>query len=306
MENRQPINHANENNFGSEGKDNKVSYAQIEAIIAQLEGVPSALKLLDTLGDTDPADQQTLQKLHARALEIQRKRQEIKEKKFSLREAQDSKENKFTQLEKASLERLKEIIENVKKEGKFLGQGATGIVYVDTKEPNRCYKIIKENDQYAQVNSVGRETEFLSALADLEVDGVRTPKPHYWAMHEQYHVLVMERFPGISLDKIVYGSEKFPPNFDIDTYFKKLDAYIDAMHARGIHHRDLNLQNIMVDLQTGDPGVIDFGKSCFALTSDDPYLTLDQEKKISYKYPDDKEKVVENRKKVKEYLDLKP
>jgi vacuolar-type H+-ATPase subunit I/STV1 len=205
MENRQPINHANENNFGSEGKDNKVSYAQIEAIIAQLEGVPSALKLLDTLGDTDPADQQTLQKLHARALEIQRKRQEIKEKKFSLREAQDSKENKFTQLEKASLERLKEIIENVKKEGKFLGQGATGIVYVDTKEPNRCYKIIKENDQYAQVNSVGRETEFLSALADLEVDGVRTPKPHYWAMHEQYHVLVMERFPGISLDKIVYG-----------------------------------------------------------------------------------------------------
>jgi tRNA A-37 threonylcarbamoyl transferase component Bud32 len=171
-------------------------------------------------------------------------------------------------------------------------------------EPTLCYKIIHDKDEYLHVNSVAKETEFLTALAELKVADVRTPRPYYWAMHEDFHILSMERLPATSLDQILYGKEKFPDTFNAGQFCEKLEKYIEAMHEIGIHHRDLNPQNIMVDHKTGNPYIIDFGKSRFALTSEDPYLERNEETKTVYKYPEDTLKIAELKQKIKEYLAL--
>ena len=280
----------------------KISYDVILEEISKSKEIPAVAKLLENLEDTDPEDQGALKKIWDTFKRIKEKRGKINEKKFTTVNIEFEKDPLHRELEQKALEQLGRVLAETKKKGRFLGEGATGIAHVDIEEPTRCYKIIYDSEEYKNVNSVAREAAFLDSLADLKIDGVRTPKPHYWAMHENFHVLVMETLNAISLDKIAQGFEKCPEQFSVEKFFNKLEKYVREMHNRGIHHRDLNLQNIMVDKETGDPYIIDFGKSCHAMMDEDPYLIRNEETKQVFRYPDDLEKIAENRLKMREYV----
>ena len=51
--------------------------------------------------------------------------------------------------------------------------------------------------------------------------------------------------------------------------FEKLSTFIDKLHTeRGIYHRDLFSRNILIDNETGNPIVIDFGDASYNSTNE--------------------------------------
>lgn len=64
------------------------------------------------------------------------------------------------------------------------------------------------------------------------------------------------------MKKCLENPVHFPEHFDHERFISGLRAYIKVMHDEyRIHHRDLHSGNIMIDRETGDARVIDFGKS---------------------------------------------
>ena len=63
-----------------------------------------------------------------------------------------------------------------------------------------------------------------------------------------------------------------PESFDASSFFEKLNEYLEIMHKNDLYHRDLAPGNVMIDFQTGEPVIIDFGQatSHVAFDEDDP------------------------------------
>lgn len=71
-------------------------------------------------------------------------------------------------------------------------------------------------------------------------------------------------------------SEKFD-NLDqiLDYFYTKVDDMIDIIHSRNMIHGDLHSDNVIVDPETGDCKIIDFGRSYFIKElNDDKILKL--------------------------------
>ncbi len=152
-----------------------------------------------------------------------------------------------------------ELREAISEETELIGSGKLAHVYECAANPHLCYKVIYNTADYGLGNDIGTECSFLVELRDLEVDGARTPRPFYYLDQPNKKAILMERIHGVSLKDIIEHGQAFPDTFDFADFFKSLTAYIDEMHERGIHHRDLHGGNIMIDAETGKPRVIDFG-----------------------------------------------
>ena len=77
----------------------------------------------------------------------------------------------------------------------------------------------------------------------------------------KHQFLMMETLPAVSVDDVLQNRAKLPKNFDWITFQNDLLDFVKAMHARRICHRDLHEGNIMIDRQTFQAYVIDFGAS---------------------------------------------
>jgi tRNA A-37 threonylcarbamoyl transferase component Bud32 len=174
----------------------------------------------------------------------------------------------------------------------MIGSGGTAEVYISQRHPQYCYKIITDVEAYRQVNDVRIEDDLLFSLRNLEVAGVRVPQSFYSFRDKAAHVLIMERLKAVTLSEVLEGVKALPSSFDLEDFFASLRLFVEAMHERGVHHRDLSAANIMIDLETGKPRVIDFGKSVKVLSgSEDPYLIKDQLTRVVKKYKDDLEQI---------------
>jgi serine/threonine protein kinase len=86
------------------------------------------------------------------------------------------------------------------------------------------------------------------------------------------HAVLMEQLPAVNLQHIIGRTAQLPENFDIESFFSDLEEFVSHMHDEvRIIHNDLYARNIMVDLQTAQPYVIDFGRSKYVteLKNDD-------------------------------------
>lgn len=74
------------------------------------------------------------------------------------------------------------------------------------------------------------------------------------------HYLVFERAWGNDLFSII-ETRKFQPfkEKEAKKIFKQIFAAIDHAHKKGVSHRDIKLENILMDVKTGVVKVIDFG-----------------------------------------------
>ncbi len=131
--------------------------------------------------------------------------------------------------------------------------------------PEYCFKLIKDFVLYAEGVNVEKEADFLDALVDLKVNRVRTPKPFYSVMEDKKHFLVMETLPGENLAEIMERNLPLAEDFDFATLFSDLRGFVKEMNRRGIHHGDLHLGNIMLDRNSSQAYVIDFGSARYEL-----------------------------------------
>ncbi|MGB3298100.1 MAG: protein kinase [Phormidesmis sp.] len=70
--------------------------------------------------------------------------------------------------------------------------------------------------------------------------------------------MVMDYIPGRSLADIVLPSNPLPVRASID-YISQIGRALQAVHAKGLLHRDVKPQNIMIHQLTGEAVLIDFG-----------------------------------------------
>lgn len=70
--------------------------------------------------------------------------------------------------------------------------------------------------------------------------------------------MVMDYIPGRSLYDIVIPSNPLPVKASID-YISQIGRALQAVHAKGLLHRDVKPQNIMIHELTGEAILIDFG-----------------------------------------------
>ena len=70
----------------------------------------------------------------------------------------------------------------------------------------------------------------------------------------------------------------------------RLFAAVDYMHSKGFHHRDISVDNIMIDPQTLEPFFVDFGLSCNKTKLEKGFVGSPRftHREIFEKYPSDK------------------
>lgn len=152
----------------------------------------------------------------------------------------------------------------------FIDEGGAGRVFELPVE--LCMKLVEDRhnnpnrELYDLGNSAQAEMRFQEKLANTKYSGkTRVPKvvgvlADIDAKHRS--AIVMERLRAINLQHIINGDAEFPPNFDLDSFFIELEEFVEHMHSvEKVAHKDLYARNIMVDVETGDPRIIDFGRS---------------------------------------------
>lgn len=159
--------------------------------------------------------------------------------------------------------------------GLYVGEGKTAHVYRDPHADGICYKYVHNFTEYVNWNSVDKEARYLESLDDLVVNGARVPKLHGVIDHPDMKVITMEYLNAACLDKVFQGRRSLPDDFDQKIFFENLRKYVDAMHERGIYHRDLHKGNVLVG-PNNTPYIIDFGRAIFSVNPEGAYEGFDR------------------------------
>jgi serine/threonine protein kinase len=165
-------------------------------------------------------------------------------------------------------------VEVLNKENKIDDGNFANVFVQEDEYPGLCFKKLKPLRE--PKNSVHEEGKILDQIKNGVGGDVRTPMPYVSAeqfvKHENGRIikrrlLVMERIDGITLRDIIepVSSDKkqeLPENFNIEDYFTKLRTFFTNLHDKyKIYHRDVNIGNLMIQSESLDPAVIDFGES---------------------------------------------
>jgi|AntRauTorckE6833_2_1112554.scaffolds.fasta_scaffold00144_5 serine/threonine protein kinase len=184
-------------------------------------------------------------------------------------------------------ETLKLVRGFLESEERKIGAGLSAEVHYFGENNSACLKIISpetlKNDR--KINSTIEEADFQEkAYSILEnVDGINVPRPLFeyefeirndTETIEEINVMCMERLNAVSVEDILDYKEELPEKFNFEDFFKKLKRGLTKLHEENLHHRDLRPGNVMIDLETGDPYLIDFGRSINTIGDEDPYLDV--------------------------------
>ncbi|GAB4841678.1 CBL-interacting serine/threonine-protein kinase 16 [Ancistrocladus abbreviatus] len=142
--------------------------------------------------------------------------------------------------------------------GRLLGKGNFGRVYygenIATGEPvaikMMCIDQIKKESMMEQIK---REISIMHLMKHphiVKLVEVMATKTRIY--------LIMEYLKGGELYAVVQKG-KLPENL-ARKYFQQLICAVDYCHSRGVYHRDLKLENLLLD-ENGDLKVVDFGLS---------------------------------------------
>jgi serine/threonine protein kinase len=174
-------------------------------------------------------------------------------------------------------ERNKKIIEKLLEEVKNkLGEGMTAEVYFLDSNEEICLKILKTMEDIPYHIPLEKEMGFMSDLQGVD-EKVRVPKPYLTADYskmgdkEGMRFLMMERLNAVSIKDILDGKETLPEGFNITDFRNNILNFLEKIHEKNIYHRDFHAGNIMIDKETGEYYVIDFGASTKGFGDDNSY-----------------------------------
>jgi hypothetical protein len=149
--------------------------------------------------------------------------------------------------------------------GSTIGSGAYGVVkygvnrHNDQKVAIKIYEKAKLND-LIRLKSVQNEIKILQKLDHPNIvklyDKIDTPK---------YLYIILEFVSGHSLStSIKKKPSRRLDEFEANKYFNELLQALDYCHSKGITHRDIKLENTLVDTVFKKVKLIDFGfATCF-------------------------------------------
>lgn len=170
--------------------------------------------------------------------------------------------------ERRAVDFLKHLSNTMQDGENFLDNGGAARVYSLPNQSSSCFKVMKNRHIASNASSYDlgaspqQEFLFMEKVRGLEVEGCRAPIAEMCIESGDSAVIVMERLRAVSLQHILNGKQELPEGFDYDKFFVSLERYIEALHReRHIVHNDLYARNVMVDVDTGLPYVIDFGRS---------------------------------------------
>jgi serine/threonine protein kinase len=176
---------------------------------------------------------------------------------------------------------IEQMVSNVDQK---LGDGNTSEVFFLGKNKNLCVKILKKTYDGTYRVPFAKEMKFLEDVYGIDSE-VKTPKPYLIAEHTdgetEVKFILMERINAVSIRDIIEKNGKFPDNFNVEDFRKKMLNFIDMMHNRNIHHRDLHDGNIMLG-EDGQIYVIDFGRSGVSFGDENPYSIRYEGQTISF------------------------
>lgn len=155
-------------------------------------------------------------------------------------------------------------------EENFIDEGGAGKVY--QLPGGLCMKVLIErhllpdSHKYNLGNTVEAETVFQEQMARTSYEGkTRVPKTVAFLSGTypiERSAIVMEKLDAVNLQHVINGQAELPENFNIGDFFDDLAEFITHMHTvEKIAHMDLYARNIMIDTETGEPRMIDFGRS---------------------------------------------
>ncbi len=169
----------------------------------------------------------------------------------------------------------REILRLISNPDRFIDSGGAGDVFqlFSNREANLCVKIIKDRSKsdMASVmdlgNSPDTEARFQQIFSKFKIDGVRCPKCYgYWLSNDKSDLpagIIMEQLDAVNLQHVILGKNdiEMPKGFDADVFFDGVSEFLEQMHEKGIVHDDIAARNLMVDTITGEPRIIDFGRT---------------------------------------------
>jgi len=150
--------------------------------------------------------------------------------------------------------------------GTILGKGGFGVVYAGVRRSDNLPVAIKhvakkrvpEWSKIAQ-DKVSMELKLLSLLQN--VPGVIN-LIDYYILNDSL-VYIMER-PTNSIDLFNYITQKrFLPEQTARFLMRQVVQTIERCHAKGVIHRDIKDENLLIDVNTGEVKLIDFGSGSF-------------------------------------------
>jgi len=150
--------------------------------------------------------------------------------------------------------------------GGVLGKGGFGTVYRGIRKKDRKMIVLKQISKrkvtYKEKVSGMVVPLEMSVLLSMEgVDGV-VPLLDYYELPDSF-VLVMER-PDNSEDMFDYITKKGVIEENVARgFFKQIVEIVLACHRKGVIHRDIKDENILVNTKTGKLNLIDFGSAAF-------------------------------------------
>ncbi|NTX57533.1 serine/threonine protein kinase [Myxococcus sp. CA039A] len=153
---------------------------------------------------------------------------------------------------------------------KLVGAGAYGAVYkVEMNGKHYAMKVAMHRATSGDEEKAdARLRRELGCLVHLRHPNIIAPRSHgRWPDFESgWLYVILDFVDGYTLAEWV---EKVHPTAqEVARLFVKLSAAVDYMHGRGVFHRDLKLNNVMVRTSDNEPFIIDFSAGDYTHAED--------------------------------------
>jgi len=105
------------------------------------------------------------------------------------------------------------------------------------------------------LSEIARFKHEYAIIKNIDLDGI--VKNHAFGEYDEGFALVFEDFKGISLKEVIKNE-----TFDIASFLKtgiKLSETLGTLHKQNIIHKDIKPQNIIIDRDSGQVKITDFG-----------------------------------------------
>ncbi|XP_067270434.1 serine/threonine-protein kinase pim-2 [Pseudorasbora parva] len=191
---------------------------------------------------------------------------------------------RLDQLEEVKTKNVKEHFEKLYKKGSLLGSGGFGSVFNGHRISDGQQVAIKQisHDRIQQwgklpgeANAVPMEIALLLCLGGGSVPGHRgvIRMLDWFEMPGQGYLIVFEK-PQHCQDLFDFITERGALEEPVaQRFLKRVIEALQFCHSKGIVHRDIKDENILVDTRTGDIKIIDFGSG--ALLKDSIYTDFE-------------------------------
>merc|ERR1712115_163499 len=160
--------------------------------------------------------------------------------------------------------------------GEILGKGGFGTVYAGIRSRDKrevAIKHVARNKVVEWASLNGRRVPLeLKLLHSVQVVSGVIRLLDFFERSDSF-IYVMEK-PTNSKDLFDFITEKGALEEELaKNFFRQITATIIACHSKGVVHRDIKDENILVDMKTGKLSVIDFGSGAFL--KEDAYTDFD-------------------------------